>query len=122
VSHTLPDDATAQLARAALDNLPHPVLIYDDASVLYANDAAIAALGGRDLSELVGLSVANFILPDLADVSNARRSYVMDQGVALSNLMVKIRLLTGESVAIRVDIRPISFDGRTAALATLTQR
>jgi PAS domain-containing protein len=118
-----PEDDSASLYQAALDNLPHPVLIYDAEQVLYANEAALRALGGAGAtSELQGMGVENFTIPDFADVNIARRSYVMDQGVTLSNLAVKIRKLDGDTEALRVDIRPITFGGRTAALATLARR
>jgi PAS domain S-box-containing protein len=121
VNDALPENVSAALYQAALDNLPHPVLIYDAEKILYANEAACQALCGACTSRLRGMGVDNFTLPDLADVNDARRSYVMDQGVALSNLMVKIRKLDGECAVLRVDIRPISFNGTTAALATLAQ-
>ena len=118
-----PEDDSGGLYQTALDNLPHPVLIYDAEQILYVNEAALRALGGAGATtDLQGMGVENFTVPDLADVNDARRSYVMDQGVALSNLAVKIRRLDGETAAMRVDIRPITFSGRTAALATLTQR
>ena len=112
-------DGQTALYRAALDAMPHPVLIYDDTQVLYANEAACRALGGIEPSLLQGMSVQNFILPDLAEVNNARRAYVMEQGVALNNLMLKIRGLDGHPMVLRVDIQPVSFENTTAAMATL---
>ena len=108
--------------RAALDALPDPVLIYTDTHVVYANRAACSMLGGSEALLLRGMRVEDFILPDLAEVNNARRAYVIDQGVELRDLTVKIRGLDGVPVVFHVDIRPISFDGTTAAMATLAHR
>jgi PAS domain S-box-containing protein len=106
---------------AALDALPDPVLVYDDEQVLYANDAAKRLLGGAAPVDLQGMPVEKFILPDFAEISDSRRTYVMEQGVALTNLPVKIRGLDGSVRTLHVDIRPISFGGTSAALATLAQ-
>ena len=114
-------DGQAALYRAALDILPDPILIYDDSQVLYANAAACRLLGGAQTMQLQGRRVDAFILPELAEVSTQRRAYVMQQGVELKNLIVKIRGLNGEPTVLRVDIRPISFESSTAAIATLAR-
>jgi PAS domain S-box-containing protein len=104
-----------------LDTLQEPVLIYDEMQVIYANDAACRVLGGVEPGRLEGVRVQDFILPDLADISDARRAYVIEQGVELSNLLVKVRDLDGEPIVLRVDIRPLTFENRTAAMATLAR-
>jgi PAS domain S-box-containing protein len=114
-------DRTAIL-EAALDALPLPVLIYDDTHVLYANRAAHEVLGADDSTRLQGMRVAEFILPALAEVNDQRRAYVMKHGVELKDLALKIRGLDGHPTVLQVDIRPISFSGETAAMATLACR
>ena len=108
--------------RAALDALVEPVLLYDDCRILYANPAACRVLGGADCANIEGVSVDDFILPDLAEVNNARRAYVMQQGMALHDLVVKVRGLDGKPTVLHVDIRPIQCNGATVALATLARR
>ena len=114
-------DGQAALYRAALDVLPDPIVIYDDTQVLYANDAACRLLGGAKEMQLQGRRVEAFVLPELAEVSTQRRAYVMEQGIELKNLIVKVRGLNGEPTVLRVDIRPISFESSTAAMATLAR-
>jgi len=114
-----PADAPSGLYRAALDALPEPILIYDDEHVLYANEAASGFLGGSDAAPLIGADVSGFVSPDLHDISPARRAYVLKGGIHLRNLLVKVRGIDGEPIALRVNIQPIHFDGRTAAMATL---
>ena len=116
------EDAQTAICRAVLDALPDPVLIYDDSCVLYANAAANRILGGSEPSKLLGMSVENFILPDLAEINNARRAYVLNQGVEIRDLILKIRDLEGRPTVLRVDIKPIRFDGATVAMATLAHR
>jgi PAS domain S-box-containing protein len=112
-------DTHAAICQAALDALPLPVLIYDDTHVLYANKAAHDVLGAKSSMRIQGMPVADFILPDLAEVNDQRRGYVMKHGVELKDLAVKIRGLDGEPTVLHVNIRPISFGGTTAAMATL---
>ncbi len=114
------DDAHS-VHEAALDALPDPILVYDDTCVLYANEAARRALGGSGSTDLVGMPVQEFIFADLAEVNDSRRGYVMRDGVAFSNLPVKIRGLNGAPMTLHVDIRPITFRGQTAAMATLAR-
>jgi PAS domain-containing protein len=115
------DSLPAALYRAALDALSEPVLIYDDKQVLYANPAACCALGGSESSNLVGVHLEDFIFADFADVNSARRTYVIEQGVELRNLLLKVRSLGGEPTVMQVDIQPIHFDGSAAAMATLSR-
>lgn len=109
------------MLRAALDGVPKPVLIYGSTHILYANQAACVALGGANPSLLQGMPVQDFILPELADVSDPRRAYVLEHGIELRNLVVKVRRLDGEPTVFRLDIVPISFDGTVAAMATLAR-
>ena len=65
------------------------------------------------------MPVADFILPDMAEVNDQRREYVIKQGLELKDLAIKIRGLDGQPSVFKVDIRPISFGGTTAAMVTL---
>ena len=114
-------DGQAALYRAALDMLEEPILIYDDMQVLYANYAACRMLGGCENMKVQGMRVQDFILPDLAEISDVRRAYVLERGITLSNLMIKVRGLDGEPTVLRIDIRPITFEDSTAAMATLAR-
>lgn len=107
--------------KAMLDVMLEPVLIYDDARVLYANGAASELLHGSSETRLDGMALGELILPSLADVNNARRGYVLEQNLRFTGLDVKVRGLDGKPLALRVDIAPISFEGRVAAMATLAR-
>jgi PAS domain S-box-containing protein len=122
VNDPLTTSMHVEMCRAALDALPEAVLIYDEERVLYANSAAARLLGGSSNAELDGLPVQGFILPDLAEVNNARRAMVLNQGIELRDLVVKVRGLDGSPVVLHVDITQIFFDGSSAAMATVARR
>lgn len=115
----LPADAPAEMFQAALDALPLPVFVYDDREVLYTNDRASQILRAIKGSDLVGKDLDGFVLPGLEDVSAQRRRYVLNGGIHLRNLMIKVRGADGQPIELRVDIRQIRYEGRAAAMATL---
>lgn len=115
----LPADAPVEMLRAALDALPEPVFVYDDSCVLYANQAACDILRGSSVDQVLRMDVNQFILPGFDEISTQRRTYVLKGGINLRNLVIKIRGMDGEPLTLRVNIRQIQFDGRTAAMGTL---
>ena len=109
------------LLRAALDALPEPILLYNDARVVFANAAAHAALGAHKPGELIGQALETFLLPDLREVSEERRGWVLRDGVPVHNLQMKIVRNDGEVMLVAVDIRPICCDGVTVGMVTLAR-
>lgn len=106
---------------AALEALPTPVLVYNDDRVLYANPAAAKVLGSGMSSRVAGTPVAAFTIPELADINGQRRTFVLENGVPLRDLVVKIRGLDGATAILHVDIRRISCDDGSVAMATLSR-
>ena len=111
----------AGILRAALDALDQPVMLYDDERIVFANVAAHDVLGASRPHELIGRSVESFLIPEMREVSDARRSYVLESGLTLTNLPIKVVRADGETVQLKVDIRPISYDGSTVAMVTLAR-
>ena len=110
-----------QLLAEALKVLPEPVVLYDDDHVLFANEAAARLLGASTPADLEGACLDGFVVPELTDVSHERRGYVMQDGLEFTGLPVKVCTLDGQIMPLRVDVRPISLDGMTVAMVTLTR-
>lgn len=120
VDHDMSEAMTVH--EAALDAVPVPVVVYDTREVIYLNAAACRLLGARTADEVTGLPVERFVLPEYSELSTSRRAFVMDRGVALMNVPVKVVTLSGEPSVMTVDIRPIAYNGTRVALATLSRR
>jgi PAS domain S-box-containing protein len=114
------DSDKNDLYRLALDVLAEPVLIYDAQRVVYANEAACRLLRADELSSLIGMSVRGFILPELADINDARRAYVLEEEVQIDDLPMKIRGLDGAPLVLRVNVRPLRVGEAIVAMATLS--
>jgi len=115
------DTDAAGILRAAFDALEDPVMLYDRERIVFANAAAHDALGASTPRELVGRNVEGFLPPEMREVSDARRSYIIDSGLTLTNLPVKVVRTDGEIVQFNVDIRPVSYNGSTVAMVTLAR-
>jgi len=109
------------LADAALDALPTPILIHDHHCVLYANLAALDALGARVREEIVGQPLSGIVHPDGAEAGKSRRSVIMERGHAVTDVPVKLVGVDGEVRYATVSGRPIRWgDGERAILVTAT--
>jgi two-component system, sporulation sensor kinase A len=113
-----PEDDVACMFQAALEALPDPVMIYDDQSVLFANDAACRMLGAESPAHVIGLDLEGFLVPELAQASPERRRCVIEQRIELSGVPVKVNGVGGQVISVDVDIRPVCYDGRTVAMVT----
>lgn len=117
------DDAimptTRTLHEAALDELPCPILVHDHHRVLYANRAALQALGADDDTQVVGRELSTFVHADGAAAGAARRRIVMEQGHAVTDIPVKLVGVDGATRYATVAGRPIVFgDAQRAILVT----
>jgi PAS domain-containing protein len=109
------------LAAAALDALSLPVLLHDDNHVLFANAAARQLLGPATASEIEGLSLDTFLVPELANVTVERRGYLLRNRLVFNDLPILMRALDGRTLHLRVDAQPITVGQSTIAMVTLAR-
>jgi PAS domain-containing protein len=114
-------DEASQLLVAALDALGRPFLLHDDDLILFANAAAAEFLGAEPGADIAGLSLDAFVVPELESVTRERRTYLLHTGVAFSGLPIQMRTLDGRTVSLKVDARPIEFEGTTIGVVTLAE-
>lgn len=116
-------DAHAPFDALALANaLPLGVLVTDASGlVLYAN-AELARMTGHAPHRLIGRPVEDLVPPRLADAhADARARYVADpqpRAMAGGRTLVA-RRRDGSEFPVEVELRPLSFQGREAVLATV---
>lgn len=113
-------DRTPALFEAALEAVPMPVLIHGDKTVLYANEAAVAALGGRDASDILGLELARIVHPDGAEAGTTRRTLVFEHGHTVTGAPVKLIGVDGITRHAVVNGTPIDYSGLRAIMVTAT--
>jgi len=104
---------------AALDALPMPILIHDHSAVLYANLAALEALGASVRDLVVGHPLSAIVHPDGADAGVARRRIVMERGHAVTDVPVKLVGIDGRVRYATVNGQAITWgDSEKAILVT----
>jgi PAS domain S-box-containing protein len=114
-------DGMDDLLERALMLVPEPVVLYDDERILFANLAARRILGATAETELEGARLDDFVTPDLAEISEERRGYVVRNGLEFTDLPVKVRALDGRIMLMNVDIRPLTVGTKTVAMVTLSR-
>ena len=108
-----------QLFAAAFKALPHPVVLYDETQVLFANAAAQRLFGGSRSAQVEGTALEALHVPELSDVGVQRRMFVLHGNATFTDVPVKVRTLDGQTLRLRVDMRPVSLDGTTIGMLTL---
>lgn len=106
------------LHEAALDALPHPVMVHDDSVVLYVNPAACRAFRADDASQLVGRALSELVHPDGRAAGEQRRRMVLEQGTTFSRLDVKLLALDGSVVYANGHGQKITYNGVPAIMVT----
>jgi PAS domain-containing protein len=104
---------------AALDAVGLPVLLHDYDQVIFANAAAAEILGAAPGADITGMGLDTFLVPELASMTKERRAYLLEHRVVFADLPIKMNTLDGRTIRLRVDARPLAFQGRTVGMVTL---
>ena len=88
------DDVTT--LRRALNVLPHPLLLHDGVTVLFANPAALDLLQAEHASQVIGRSPAEFVHPDCIPAMRERMEFMLSSG-ADTTVIEKLVTATGET-------------------------
>jgi PAS domain-containing protein len=121
VSVRLDRTEASQLLVVAMDALRIPVLLHEDDVIIFANAAAAEFLGAEPGADIAGLSLDTFVVPELASITKERRNYLLHTGVTFADLPIQMRTLDGRTVRLKIDARPITFNGATIGMATLSR-
>lgn len=114
-------DTLDEVLAEALKVLPEPVMLCDDDHILFANEAAQRLLGGSRAAEVESAPCKDFFDPEYADVNAEQHGYVLHNLVKFTDFPLKVHTLDGQILRLRVDMRPVSFDGMTVVMVTLAR-
>lgn len=107
---------TTGLHEAALDSLPYPVIVHDEDTVLYANREALSWLKCADRCDLEGRPLSEIVHEDGREAGLARRRLIIERGLSLRDIAVKLIARDGSTVYAQGDAERFFFSGRPAIL------
>lgn len=91
---------SANFFEAVLAQLPDSVLVHDHETILYANQSALNTLAATADDEVIGKPVDHFTHP-VSRVSGAeRRRLILEHGVRLRGVTVRLRDCAGRCVEV----------------------
>jgi len=94
--------ASEQRYRALIESAPIPILVQSDDSILYANNAAIDALGGNSTEEIVGRTIWDFVSDESRD--SIIRLLTSSKGNGVSTPLIEERFLRTDGAVIDVQV------------------
>ena len=109
-------ELVAELVSAAVDSVPHPLVITDYATILFANAPACRLNGLTRPDELVGQPLSRFLHPDTREAVEQRRPVVVERRHTLRNVPTKFLTMDGTELSGSSHLVPIQFDGRPCVL------
>ncbi len=101
--------------RLLVEKAPEAIIIESRLSVRYANSEAIALIGAKGESDVLGLSMLEFTHPDERD-HLVKRSELVATGHSVPAVERRILTLQGEVKHVEASAAPIEFEGSPASL------
>jgi PAS domain S-box-containing protein len=109
-------ELVSALIAAAVQAIPHPLLISDYETVLWVNEPCRRLLAGSGTQDVTGRSVLDVVHPDMRKATAERKDVVLHRNQPMDGLPMKFVALDGSVVSDTVSLVPIEFDGRKCAL------
>jgi|GEM_PF-5007071 len=103
--------------RAVFDLVPDAFLVHDLGRVLFANPGAMRMLRADDLSQLIGWNLFEIVEPEFREMARQRTRRIQQNGIVPELARMQAKRLDGSPMTIRVQGRPILFDGRQVVLS-----
>jgi PAS domain S-box-containing protein len=110
-------ELVAALLAAALQAIPHPLLISDYETILWVNEPCRRLLGAAKVDDIYSRPALDFAHPDMHEAMAERKDVVLLRHQRMDDLPMKFLALDGSARPDTVSLVPIEFDGRTCALA-----
>ena len=102
------DVRSASFFEAILAQLPDPVLVHDHEMIVYANQSALNALAATEDEQVVGMPVDHFTHPVSRASGAERRRLILEHGVKLRGITVRLRRCDGRCVEVEGEAGRIS--------------
>jgi PAS domain S-box-containing protein len=104
------------LYEAIAESLPHPVLVHDVDTILYANKAALRVLRALERCDVEGHPVDRFTHKHSLDSGRERRRLMIEHGAWLRGVEARLVACDGSVVEVRGEAGPISVAGKTVVM------
>ena len=108
-----------EVQRAIVDTVPLPTILHDQDTIMYANPAALALVGIRNLDELVGRNLFDFVHPDGETGARERVQLVYERDLTVQRAACKIIKVDGTAVECVVTGYPVHILGRNLVVAAI---
>lgn len=108
-----------QQLRAVFDIVPDAFLVHDRGRVIFANPGAVRTFRADSLEKLIGWSLFEALAGSDRRIAEERTRLIQEDGVVPEPARMAARRLDGTSMTIRVQGRPIEFNGRRAVLSVV---
>ena len=106
----------AGLVSAAVAAVPHPLMISDYDTVVFANAPACEIMRARTLDELVGQPADRFVHPDIREAYALRKPLIVERRQSIRDVPTKFVALDGSAIVGRSHLISIEFDGRPSVM------
>lgn len=100
--------------RSLVESSPDAILVHQDGKLVYVNPASVKLMGARDMNELIGKEVLDFIHPDFHRSADERSRRVEEEGLAMPSRESRIKRLDGSLVDVEAVGASVTFGGRPA--------
>lgn len=110
------------LLRSALHSLADAVIIHDEATVLYANPAALRLLKARAAIDVLGQPVMDFVHPDARQGMAERLRVVLDNGTAVGGFVEKLQTFDGEPIYAEINGSLVEGENGTKAIMVVARQ
>ncbi|WP_423802257.1 ATP-binding protein [Neobacillus sp. SAB-20_R2A] len=99
-----------------LDSLPESIFIYQDTKIVYGNRAALSMVGAKNLAEVLGKSIFEFITPEYKERLEERIKLIKKEKCPLATIEYKIKRTDGTEFFLEVTPLSIVFGKKEAIL------
>lgn len=101
--------------RTLVEVSPDAILVKQDDRIVFANRAACALLHARNIDDIIGRSIYDFVHPDFRDLVRTRLARLAS-GEAVSTIEEKLLCLDGSVIDVEINSSPFMHNGRPASL------
>jgi len=111
--------ASERRFRTLIETAPVAIVAYtSDGKIHYGNDLAVKLIGAKDLAEVLGRSVLDFIHPDYQELVKQRVAKTLT-GETLGPAEEKAFKLDGKEICLEVSSRAMTINGKPGIVAVL---
>ncbi|MCD6375843.1 MAG: PAS domain S-box protein [Caldisericaceae bacterium] len=102
--------------RSLVEQSPDAIIVYENGSVLFANQAAAKIYHAKSINDLIGLPFLNFIHPDYRELVKERIIAAAKTGKNQPLVQEKHIALDGTEIDVEVVLTPLEYQGRIVNL------